>query len=168
MVRYSIRVLHIRVSIEECCARNRYQGQGQVITSSRYCGISLFVPATDTSFGNNTPELYDNIVKWNKIKHNCFEMSRFYFLKSIVGSAIMCIAVAFPQTSSGGARELSLWWNIHVLIHHGWVGQYRPESVLSFDVKMSFCHNKFYFGNKKIVISFILTIGFHLLLRRHR
>ena len=32
---------------EECCTRSRYQGQGQVITSHRLCGMLLLVPALD-------------------------------------------------------------------------------------------------------------------------
>ena len=43
--------------IEECCARNRYQGQGQVITSHIICGMQLLVPAPDTCFWHNTTQL---------------------------------------------------------------------------------------------------------------
>ena len=43
--------------IHECCAINRYQGQGRVINSHSICGMSLLVPALDTCLWHNTPEL---------------------------------------------------------------------------------------------------------------
>ena len=45
----------IKLMFQECCAIDRYQGQGQVITSHIYCGIWLLVPAIDTCFWYNTP-----------------------------------------------------------------------------------------------------------------
>ena len=37
--------------------RSRYQGQGQVITSHRICGMKLLVPALDACFWHNTPHM---------------------------------------------------------------------------------------------------------------
>ena len=36
-------------SYEECCARSRYQGLGQIITSHSICGIYLFLPLVSAS-----------------------------------------------------------------------------------------------------------------------
>ena len=42
--------------LEKCCARSRYQGQGQVIISHRYSVMWWFVPALGNCFPHNTPE----------------------------------------------------------------------------------------------------------------
>ena len=42
---------------EECCARSRYQGQGQVITPNSICGMWLFVPTLGTWFWHKTPDI---------------------------------------------------------------------------------------------------------------
>ena len=47
----------MRLSIDECCARSRYQGQSHVITSHRYCGMKSLAPVLDTCFWHNTPQL---------------------------------------------------------------------------------------------------------------
>ena len=46
------------VTYEDLCARSRYQGQGQVITSHSICGMLLLVPALDTCFWYASPQLY--------------------------------------------------------------------------------------------------------------
>ena len=53
---------------KKCCVRNRYLGQGQVITSRSICGMWLLTPALDAYFWHNTPELILNLLgffSWN-------------------------------------------------------------------------------------------------------
>ena len=38
--------------------RSRYQGQGQIITSHKYCGMYLLFPALDTCFWHRSPHMY--------------------------------------------------------------------------------------------------------------
>ena len=42
---------------EDLCARSRYQGQGQVITSHRYCGMQLLNHALDNCFWHTRPRI---------------------------------------------------------------------------------------------------------------
>ena len=44
-------------SVNWHCVKSRYQGQGQVITSHRICGMQLFIFALDTCFWYNTPHM---------------------------------------------------------------------------------------------------------------
>ena len=40
---------------------DRYQGQGQIITSHKYCGILFLVPALDTCFWHTNPHICEQI-----------------------------------------------------------------------------------------------------------
>ena len=62
-------VQHI-TSVEECCASNSYQGQGQVITSHIICGMWVLVSILDTCFWHNASEfLVTAFTKLDKQSH---------------------------------------------------------------------------------------------------
>ena len=42
---------------KDLCAGNRYQGQGKIITTHRYCGMKLFAPALDPCLCHTGPNI---------------------------------------------------------------------------------------------------------------
>ena len=111
---------------QESCVRSRYQIQGQLITSHRYCGMQLLFPALDTRLWLETPHIF-----WLKGKGDIiyipgqwahFHITRFsmYFIVNIIMYfAIYASEVCFswprylwgncPDSKTHGANMGSIW-----------------------------------------------------------
>ena len=96
------------LKIQECCARGRYQGKAHVITSHRYCGMQLLVPALDTCFWHKNPQIILDIeLVMRSTVYLIIILSREYVLWSLFGLILFLQNILSGHWDGAGSRNPS-------------------------------------------------------------